>query len=176
MTHVIEPATSARAKCRGCGERIDKGVMRVGERLPNAFGEGEMTLWYHLPCAACKRPEVFLEAERPPEGVKDSSTLEAIARRGMEHRRLPRIDGVQRAPSGRSHCRSCRELIEKDAWRIRLVFYEEGRFEPSGYIHLGCAREYFETADIVDRLAHFSPGLKEKEIGEIRAELARSPG
>jgi len=38
MPHVIEPATSARAKCRGCDLKIDKGELRFGERQPNAFG------------------------------------------------------------------------------------------------------------------------------------------
>src|SRR6478736_6926755 len=64
MPHVIEPATSARAKCRGCDQKIDKGELRFGERQPNAFGEGEMTLWFHVPCAAFKRPEPFLELAR----------------------------------------------------------------------------------------------------------------
>ena len=62
MAHVIEPASSARAKCRGCGRPIAKGILRLGERLPNPFGEGEMTLWFHLPCAAFKRPQPFLDA------------------------------------------------------------------------------------------------------------------
>lgn len=55
MAHVIEHASSGRAKCHGCDTRIDKGELRFGERRPNAFGEGEMTLWFHLPCAAYKR-------------------------------------------------------------------------------------------------------------------------
>jgi hypothetical protein len=172
VAHVIEPASSARAKCRGCGERIAKGALRVGEHLPNPYGEGEMTLWFHLACAAYKRPEVYLDVMQTAGGIEADPMLEAAAKRGLEHRRLPRIDGVQRAPSGRSHCRHCRELIEKDVWRIRLVYYEEGRFQPSGYIHLRCALAYFETADILDRLRHFSPGLTESDIANIRAELA----
>src|SRR5947207_3050798 len=64
MPHVMEPATSARATCRGCNQKIAKGELRFGERQPNAFGEGEMTLWFHLACAAYKRPEAFLEVAR----------------------------------------------------------------------------------------------------------------
>jgi hypothetical protein len=171
VSHIIEPATSARAKCRGCGQRIEKGVFRIGERMPNAFGEGEMTLWFHLACAAYKRPQIFLETAPGTSGIENLPALEAEARRGLELARLPRVDAAQRAPSGRSHCRHCRELIEKDAWRIGLVFYEEGRFEPSGYIHVRCAREYFETTAIIDRISYFSPGLTEADVEEIRAEL-----
>jgi hypothetical protein len=60
MPHVIEHATSGRAKCRGCGGRIDKDALRFGENRPNAYGDGEMTLWFHVPCAAYKRQEPFL--------------------------------------------------------------------------------------------------------------------
>jgi hypothetical protein len=55
------------------------------------------------------------------------------------------------------------------------VYYEEGRFQPSGFIHLGCAASYFETADVIDRLRHFSPDLTESDIEEIRSQL-QPPG
>jgi poly [ADP-ribose] polymerase len=172
---VIEQASSGRAKCRGCNRLIAKGELRLGERLPNPFGEGEMTLWFHVPCAAYKRPAPFVEAIKDTtDTIEGRSDLEDVARAGIEHRRLPRIDGVQRAPSGRARCRHCRELIEKDAWRIPLVYYEEGRFEPSGHIHLRCAPAYFETADVVDRLLHFTPTLTAGESEDLRAELARA--
>lgn len=57
MPHTIEPATIGRSKCWGCREPIAKDELRFGERLPNAFGDGEMTIWFHLACAACKGPE-----------------------------------------------------------------------------------------------------------------------
>ena len=62
MAHVMESAKTGRAKCRGCDRRIEKGEIRFGERVPNAFGEGETTLWFHVRCAAYKRPQPFLEA------------------------------------------------------------------------------------------------------------------
>jgi hypothetical protein len=176
MPHVIERASSGRAKCRGCGRAIAKDTLRIGERLPNVFGEGEMTLWFHVPCAAYKRPQVLLDTvATATEPIEDRDRLEAIARRGLEHRRLPRVDGVQRAPTGRSRCRHCKELIEQQAWRIPLVFYEEGRFEPSGFIHLPCAPAYFETGDVADSLEHFAPELTPDERAEIRAALTRTP-
>ncbi|HLT91032.1 MAG TPA: hypothetical protein VKZ85_08830 [Woeseiaceae bacterium] len=178
MPHVIEPAASGRAKCRGCGGRIAKDELRFGERQPNAFGEGEMTLWFHLPCAAYKRPESFLELVNGDEaGDVGASELEVArafvpaAELGVEHRRLPRLDTVDRAPTGRARCRHCREPIEKGSWRIGLVFFEEYRFEPSGYIHPRCAREYFGTTDLLDRVRHFNPGLDAAELEDFRTAL-----
>jgi Poly(ADP-ribose) polymerase and DNA-Ligase Zn-finger region len=175
MAHVVESAASGRAKCRACGERIAKGALRLGEQLPNLFGEGDMTRWFHPECAAYKRPQLFLEAlQAGAQGLDDQGVLEAIAKEGIAHHRLPRINGVERAPSARAHCRSCRELIERDDWRVALVYYEEGRFDPGGYIHLRCSPSYFETPDLLDRLRHFSPGLTESDVEQIRARLLTS--
>jgi ribosomal protein L37AE/L43A len=172
MPHLIEPASSGRAKCRGCGERIAAGGLRFGERLDNPFAEGEMTHWFHLDCAAFKRPEPFLETlEAPAEPLDDADRLASEARHSIAHRRLPRINGAERASTGRAKCRSCRKAIDKGAWRIPLVFYEEGRFAPSGFIHATCARDYFETTDVIPRLRRFSPDLQDEDIQALEAEL-----
>ena len=104
MSHVIEHAASGRAKCRGCGEKIDKDELRFGEKEPNAFGDGEMTLWFHIPCAAYKRPEPFLEmlgeVEAQDISTDEMATAQAfrqVADFGIEHRRVPRLDKVDRA-------------------------------------------------------------------------------
>lgn len=173
VIHIIEPAASGRAKCRGCGRNIAKAELRVGERIENPFADGLTTLWFHLQCAAYKRPEIFLAAlEAHDETLPDSDRLKAEAGLGVEHRRLPRVNGAQKDPSGRATCRSCRERIGKGEWRIALDFYEEGRFNPAGYIHAGCARDYLETTDIVDRARHFARDLTEADVYEIRAALA----
>ena len=62
VPHLFEPAASGRSKCRGCGQPIKRGELRFGECLPNLFGEGETTLWFHPLCAAYKRPQPVLEA------------------------------------------------------------------------------------------------------------------
>ncbi len=173
IVHIIEPAASGRAKCRGCGRTIAKAELRMGERIENPFADGLTTLWFHLQCAAYKRPEIFLAALQAHDGaVPDSDRLKSDAMVGVEHRRLPRVNGAQRDPSGRATCRSCRERIGKAEWRIALDFYEEGRFNPAGYIHAGCAREYLETTDIIDRAAHFTPDLDDSDVNEIRSVLA----
>jgi hypothetical protein len=172
MPHVIEPASTGRAKCRGCGERIAAGLLRFGEAVPNPFAEGDTTHWFHLDCGALKRPEPFLEAlEARTEPLDDRERLEAAARAGVEHRRLPRVDGAERASSGRAQCRQCRDAIGRGEWRIRLVFYEEGRFSPAGFVHPRCAGAYFETGDVVPRLRRFSPGLSDDDLREIGAAL-----
>ena len=130
-----------------------------------------MTLWFHLPCAAYARPEPFLEVQSTA-AAGQLDALAAAARFGIEHRRVPRLHGAERATSGRAHCRSCRELIAKGDWRLPLVFFEEYRFNPGGYVHAHCAREYFETTDILDRIRHYSPELREPELTEVAAALA----
>jgi hypothetical protein len=173
MAHVIERASSGRAKCRGCGERIAGKELRFGERLENPFAEGEMTHWFHLECAAFKRPDPFLDTIRiTEEPLDDAERLSAEAKRGIAHPRLSRVNGADRAPTGRAECRSCRTPIQKDAWRVALVFYEDGRFAPAGYIHPRCAQTYFETTDILARIRRFSPKLSDEDIRGLEAELA----
>jgi poly [ADP-ribose] polymerase len=175
MLHVIEAAATGRAKCRGCGGKIEALELRFGERLPNPFADGETTHWFHLDCAAFKRPEPFLEAlAAREEPLGDRDRLEQEARLGLAHKRLPRVDGAERAPSGRAACRSCREPIGKGEWRIRLVFYEEGRFAPSGSVHVRCSPAYFETTDVLARVRRFAPDLRAEEVEEIRRELEGS--
>lgn len=171
VPHVIEPASSGRAKCRACARPIAKDELRFGERQPNAFGDGEMSLWFHLACAAYARPEPFLETATATSRA-DVEALVAAARYGLAHRRLPRLRGAERASSGRAHCRSCKELIAKDEWRLPIMFFEEYRFSPGGFIHARCAREYFETTAIMDRNRHFSPELEAAALAELDAALA----
>ena len=173
MPHTIEAASSGRAKCRACGEKIASGELRFGERLPNPFADdgGEMTHWYHVQCAAYRRPEALLEIVETADvlPVEGRERLAADARFGIAHRRVPRVNVAERAATGRATCRSCRALIEKGAWRISLVFYEEGRFTPGGFVHATCAVAHFETADILARIRHFSPALDETGLAELGA-------
>jgi hypothetical protein len=184
MAHVFEPAASGRSKCRACGLALRRGELRFGERLPNLFGEGDMTFWFHPRCAAYKRPQPLLEAlEAAPEAaaeaarpeIPDRAALERIARAGVAHRRVPRIDGAERAPSSQARCRHCREPIERHAWRIRVVFFEEGRFFPGGFVHLTCRGGYFETSDVLERLLDLSPALTGEERADLERACAESP-
>jgi hypothetical protein len=177
VSHLFEPASSGRSKCRGCARPIQRGELRFGERLPNPFGDGEITLWFHPACAAYKRPEPLLQAlGEAAENVPDRERLERAARSSLAHRRLPRIDGAERAPGGQAKCRSCRQSIARGGWRIRLVFYEEGRFAPGGFVHLDCRQAYFETDEVLDQVLHFSPNLSDGEREELRHACRLSGG
>lgn len=173
MPHIVEPAASGRSKCRGCGEQIAKGELRFGERLPNPFADGEMTQWYHTLCGAYRRPESFNEIlQTPDHGIDDVEVLTAAVASGLQHPRVVRIGGVERASSGRARCRCCRELISQDDWRIPLVFFEEGAFNASGFIHVSCSSEYFQTTGILERLQHFGKDLAAEDIAQLRRALA----
>jgi hypothetical protein len=135
-----------------------------------------MTLWFHPACAAYKRPQPLLQAlGETPENVPDRDGLERAARRSLAHRRVPRIDGAERSPSGQARCRSCREPIARGSWRIRLMFYEEGRFSPGGYVHLACHKAYFETNELLGQLLQFSPDLSDDEREELRRAYEAEP-
>jgi Poly(ADP-ribose) polymerase and DNA-Ligase Zn-finger region len=174
----IHAAPSGRAKCRGCGRAIAKGELRFGETGPNSYGEGEATSWFHLPCAALMRPEKLLPVlEQHAEPAPEREWLEQAARVGLEHRRLPRLTRVERASSGRAHCRSCRELIAKGEWRFALQMFEEGRPNPIGTIHVSCAEAYFGTTDVVARARRLTPELSDADAADLAKALAvQRPG
>ncbi|MBD3648668.1 MAG: hypothetical protein HUJ31_14720 [Pseudomonadales bacterium] len=173
MTHTVEPAKSGRSKCRGCKRPIDKGELRFGERLPNPFADdGDMTLWFHLWCGAWRRPASFAEMlDEIDPAPADLEAMRQAVEAGKEHHRLERICGVEPAPSGRARCRSCREPIAKDGWRIALEFFEEGMFNPAGYVHPGCASAYFETIDLIDRLVWFNDNLSDDQIRDLKSKI-----
>jgi hypothetical protein len=164
MSHQLIPAPSGRSKCRGCGQSIAQGEMRFGTSLPNAFGGGEMTLWFHPLCAAYKFPDAILE-------ISDSEALKSAALKCKEHPRLARIGGAERSRSGQAACRHCQQPIEKGSWRIRIVYYEEGRFSPGGYIHASCSRPYFETDAVREPILELTPALGDTDREELSAAL-----
>lgn len=176
MPHLIEKAPTGRAKCRGCEGKIAAGELRFGEKLPNPFADGEgaeMTHWFHLICAALRRPEALLEALGTAEiDIENRATLEHEATLGITHRRLPRVSTAERAPTGRANCRACKTLIDKDTWRIALVFYEDGRFTPSGFMHAKCVKDYLGTTEIGVRVKHFSPELSDADLADLTSSYS----
>jgi hypothetical protein len=174
VAHVFETASTGRSKCRGCARPIGRGEWRFGERVPNLFAEGETTLWFHPLCGAYKRPQSLLDTlEQANESVPDQESLKRAALASLAHPRVSRIDGAERSPSGQAKCRHCHESIERGSWRIRIVYYEEGRFSPGGYIHLGCRKAYFETDEIHDPILQFSAALSDTEREELGRMLTQ---
>jgi ribosomal protein L37AE/L43A len=172
MPSVIERAATGRAKCRACSQPIAKGQERFGEALPNAYGEGEALFWFHLPCAACSRPESVLPVlEQSQAAPSEREALTVLAQDGITQPRLCRIAKAERASSGRAKCRHCRELIEQGALRISLQVFEEGRFNPMGTIHATCAVHYFGVEPTIERLRLPATQLQASELDEVVAQM-----
>lgn len=173
MPDVLEPAPSGRAKCRACGDTIPKGELRYGEEVTNPFTEGLTTIWFHLDCGALRRPDktraLLLESTAT---ILDREALMAEAELAIAHPRLCRIARAERAPSGRAHCRHCKELIQNGSLRFALEIFDEGRFNPMGYLHVGCSRDYFSVIPSPRRLARPSRALDEAARSELEASLA----
>jgi hypothetical protein len=172
--HVIEPAPSGRAKCRACRQTIEKAALRFGAAVENAFGSGTTHHYYHLVCAAERRPEQFKETlGAHPGEVPEREALMRVAQLGIDHRRLPRAARAERASSGRAHCRSCREIIDKGVLRIAIEYIEEGGMvSAGGFIHVPCAKEYFGTTQLLDRMRRSSPKLEEADLEELAKTLS----
>ena len=166
--HVFEVAPSGRSKCRSCGASIAKDSIRFGEVMPNPFGDGNMTQWHHPRCAAYRRPEPLLEAlQAGLYSEADQAELISITEAILPYRRLQRLGQAERASSGRARCRHCRELIEKEAWRLPLIFFEDGNYSSSGFIHASCAQAYCETESVFDTVKHFAEGLEKDDLDEL---------
>jgi hypothetical protein len=174
MPDVIEPATSGRAKCRGCQGKIDKDVLRYGEAVPNAFGEGEALHWYHLRCGAEKRPESFAKAlAESTVDIENRADLERVTAVGIAHPRLSRFARLERASSGRAKCQSCHEVIEKGALRLVLERVEDGMVSGSGFVHVACALAYAGATDsLSERMRRGSAGMSDDDFAEMDQQLA----
>jgi hypothetical protein len=173
MSDLLQRATTGRAKCRGCGRAIDKDELRFGETLPSAYREGESVHWFHLTCGACMRPDKMQSVlQSTDETIPDRPWLESTAAFGVAHPKVAELARAERSPSGRAHCQQCHAVVEKGAWRLALHVFQDGRMNPVGFLHVGCAHAYFGTRDIVDRLRRLSPDLGDDDAAEIERLLA----
>jgi hypothetical protein len=171
----IELASSGRARCRACRRPIAKGQERFAEAVPNPVADGESQHYYHLECAAERRPKAFaalfpaLEPPRP-----ELAALNAAAEFALEHHRLQRLGVLERAKSARANCRQCREPIEKESWRVALQPIEEGRLGTWGFVHLTCAGAYAGIKPSLERLTRYSD-LEPKDREEVARLLEAMP-
>jgi hypothetical protein len=174
----FEVASTGRSKCRACGTTIAKGEVRLGDKHPNPFAEGETTYWFHALCAAYRRPESFMVAITAEASLgtlpADIATLTQLAEPAAQHPRLSRINKVEQAASGRARCRHCRQAIDKGAWRLSLEIFHDGRFDPMGFIHLSCQKDYFGVGAELTRVLRGTPDLAPEQRAEIQAVLDTS--
>ncbi len=172
MPDVLEAASTGRASCRYCREKIEKGELRFGERVPSAYGEGEQTQWYHLRCAAERLPEKLGVTLSEYSGeVPDRERLEAAIENGKENPKLAAVQRVDRAPTSRARCQHCHEAIEKGALRVAVDRDLEGMMPAVAYLHLGCAAAYLGASGLNAKLQRVSSALSEADRQELDAAL-----
>lgn len=172
MPHVVELAKTSRSKCRGCRNGIEKGTVRVGVAVPNAFGSGEQLQFFHAICAAERRSEATQElfaGESELFDPEEATLLRELCALGALHPRWTRVTSLERDPSGRAKCRHCREPIDKGGLRLTLEFAEEGMVNAAGFLHPRCAAEYLgSTARLAERLERAN--VAAELLDELRAE------
>lgn len=173
MTDVIEPAGTGRAKCRRCQQKIEKGALRFGERIPNPFGEGEATHWFHVMCAAEKRPEKLAAALADFGGeLPERERIERIVAEGEKNPTLTGVLRVERAPTGRAACQECHEKITKDELRIVLEREaEQTGMTATAFVHLRCGPAHLGATGLLDKLERCSPELSAEDAAEMRRVL-----
>lgn len=144
MAHLVEVAKTGRATCRGCGAKVEKGVLRFGEEVPNVFAEegGTAHRYWHLVCAAKKMANELRDTLQSfADEVPERAALDALI---AEHVH-PDYPYAERAPNGRARCRVCQEGIKKD--QLRVVFERAfdagmGMTRSAGYMHAACTMRY----------------------------------
>jgi poly [ADP-ribose] polymerase len=168
----IELSPSARAKCRTCKQPIAKDDLRFAEAVSSAYDDDESLIYYHLACAASKRPAQFGPVlAKYKKSVPDRAALETTMQTSGTTNRLESIQFADRAPTGRATCQHCRELIPKDSLRIAFKLDADPFTPGTGFIHAACGRA-FAGAGIVERLKTRSKKLGKPQLAELAKILA----
>jgi hypothetical protein len=173
--YLLESARSSRSKCRTCKRKIEKDKLRLGILLEGPFGTGY--LWHHLVCAARHRIE-DVEAAYAQQAFADGlavpplaelQALQEKAEKARAERKEPPY--VERAPSGRSKCKHCGEVIPKDELRIvlarEIAFGSQVRATPIN-VHARCAQAELNAEDCLTEVEDFAAQVRQN------SELAAS--
>jgi hypothetical protein len=169
MAETIEAAKTGRARCGACRQPIEKGALRFGEERPSAFGEGMQWFWYHLPCAARKKP-AQLRAALAAFGGDVPGRAEVLAAIAEADQAPSVFPYAEHAPTGRSTCLQCHEPIEKGALRVATEREVGMGRTGAGYLHPRCAGQYLKGEDLA-AVVRNSRGLTEAEVAELRLQL-----
>ncbi len=172
MPNVIEISKSNRASCRSCRQKIDKGVLRFGEEIPNAFNPeaGMSHAWHHLACVAKKHPELLRPAlDAYPGEVPERAELERLMT-SVHPQAAKGFPYAERAPTARSKCMACGEGIEKGDWRVAVEReVDTGAFTASGagYLHAECAQEHVQDPELMAKLKAHGAALSPVDLNEL---------
>jgi len=165
--YLIEAARSSRSKCRTCKRKIEKDTPRLGILLEGPYGTGY--LWHHLKCAA-KRKFEDVEAAYEEEAWTEKLELPSLdeLRKLKETAEKKKADQkeapwTERAKSGRSKCKHCDELIEKESFRVILdrtvEFFGQERRGPVN-IHPKCVAAELQSPDCPTEVDDFAGSLR----------------
>jgi ribosomal protein L24E len=174
MPDVIEPAASGRAKCRGCGEKIEKGVLRFGESLPNPYGESEETRgFYHLLCAAESRAEKLAAVlASVSDEIPERASVERAMRDALANPKLVPVKRAERSPTSRATCQDCKKKIEKGTLRVVMERDSEiAAMATTYFVHAECAKRSI-GAGLADKLRRASAALGDEDHAELARILA----
>jgi len=182
MAHTIEVAKSGRSTCRGCRAKIEKGVLRFGEEVPNMFSEegGTTFRWWHLECAATKGKlanEVRDALKSYPGEVPERDKLDKVIADNL-HADFPY---AERAPNGRARCRVCSETIDKGTLRVafqRIVETGMGVQRGAGYVHSTCTMAFEDAKNLGEeqlvKLVREHSKLSAADDAQLAADIKES--
>jgi len=181
MPDTIEESKSNRATCRSCKQKIEKGVLRVGEETINTFSSdgGSSYFWHHLACAAGKVPAKVKTAMANfrgviPEREKLDAILAAPPKASAKGGQKAQYPYAERASTSRSKCLQCDEAIEKGTMRVSVEReVETGSFSTigPGYLHPACAAEYTGDDALIEKIKTNMPTIPEEDLAALGAEL-----
>lgn len=180
--YLIEGARSSRSRCKTCRRKIERGSLRLGILIEGPFGPGY--LWHHLKCAArhqldhveeAYRLEAWKEAKEVPKTVPPLFTLRQLAEQADEQRRSRKtLPYAELAPSGRSRCRHCGQLIDEGSVRVVLgrgvEFGRQVRTSPIN-VHPQCVSAALDEDDCVTPREGFADALRANSEGLDEADL-----
>lgn len=185
MANTVEAAKTGRARCRSCNQGIEKGDLRFGEEVLNAFSDSGGTTfhWHHVKCAAKKKPFELKEALAAFTGdLPDREELDKVIAENEAKQKPSKFPYAERAASGRSHCGECRKTIDKGALRV-AVAREREEEAPSmmmpatpRYYHAEHARSAIPGGadDILAEIRKNSRGLTAADLDDLAKALRDS--